>query len=246
MKRTLSLALALAVLVPLGASAQGLTSKDFAYYLPSGPGGLGISPFAAGDPAGAPADAAVTDMPDLGPPPKAASFLGFPSKTSFHRFSGWMSGGLLLAAGVVGGIHALDMVNQAHGYRDAHGIEDFSAASCAAEVAAVYGSSSSQALRWTHIGLLAAGESFYIANGITGSSFMGKLEPGWNASRIHRYAFFAHLGLMVAEGVIGVLMSDAMQSQNHEVFSELALVHAGIGLAIPVVILGAGYVMKDY
>ncbi len=242
MKKTLGLALALAVLIPLGSSAQGLTSKDFAYYLPSGPGSLGISLFAAGDPVVA--EAPATDMPDLGPAPAASTFLGFQSKTAFHRFSGWMSGGLLLAAGVVGGIHALDMINQAHAYRD--GLEEFDPATCGPIVASVYGSSSSQALRWTHVGLLAAGESFYIANGITGSSFMGKLEPGWNAPRIHRYAFFAHLGLMVAEGVIGFLMSDAMQSQDHEVFSELAMVHAGIGIAIPVVILGAGIIMKDY
>jgi hypothetical protein len=236
-KRMAVLLLLAAALLPLAVSAQSPQGWDISWYLPANPGGPGISAFAAEDP--------VTQMPDLGAAP-SSTFLGFQSKTAFHRFSGWMSGGLLLAAGIVGGVHVLDMVNQAHGYRDSHNIEDFSAASCAAEVQYVYDLPSSQALRWTHVGLLAAGESFYLANGITGTSFMSALEPGWNPPRIHRYAFFAHLGLMVCEGILGLIMTDAMQSQNHELFSELAVVHAGIGIAIPVVILGAGAIMKDY
>ena len=56
-------------------------------------------------------------------PAPASRFLGFESKEAFHRFSGWMAGGTLLAAGIVGGVHALGMMSEAHDWRDAHGIE---------------------------------------------------------------------------------------------------------------------------
>jgi hypothetical protein len=177
------------------------------------------------------------------PAAPSSRFLGFESKESFHRFSGWASGGLLLAAGVVGGIHVYDMMSKAHDWRDAHGIDEFNSALCPAEIAAVYNDPTEQALRWTHVGLLAAGETFYFANAFTGVSFMAPLESGWNKARIHRYAFFVHAGLMVAEGVLGYFSSDALQRGDHEAFMGLLEAHAAIGIAIPVVILGAGAIM---
>jgi hypothetical protein len=176
-------------------------------------------------------------------PAPASRFLGFESKEAFHRFSGWMAGGTLLAAGIVGGVHALGMMNEAHDWRDAHGIEEFSASSCDPEIAAVWGESTQQALRWTHVGLLAVGETFYFANAFTGSSFMGPLPPGWSKAKIHRYAFFVHAGLMVAEGVMGYFSSDALSRGDHDTFHSLLIAHAAVGIAIPVVILGAGVIM---
>ena len=175
----------------------------------------------------------------------AARFLGFESKESFHRFSGWASGGILLAAGVVGAVHAYDMWSTAHAWRDANyrDLEDFDTVRGPAEVAAVWGNPTEQALRWTHVGLLAAGESFYLANALTGTSFMAKLGPGWSKPKIHRYAFFVHAGLMAAEAVMGYFTSDALSRGDHETFRKLLVAHAGIGIVIPVVILGAGAVM---
>jgi len=173
----------------------------------------------------------------------SASFLGFADKQAFHRFSGWASGGLLLAAGVVGAVHAYDMMSTAHDYRDSHGIEEFSASSCDPEIALVWNSGAEQALRWTHVGLLAAGESFYLANAVTGTSFMGKLPSGWSKAKIHRYAFFIHGGLMLAEGVLGFVSSDALRRGDHDTFHNLLIAHAGLGIAIPVIILGAGTIM---
>jgi hypothetical protein len=179
-------------------------------------------------------------------PLPSARFLGFQNKESFHRFSGWASGGILLAAGVVGAVHAYDMMSAAHAYRDTlteSQTNDGNSPLCRAEIQSVWGSSTEQALRWTHVGLLAAGESFYLANAFTGTSFMGKLGPGWSKAKIHRYAFFVHAGLMAAEGVMGFFTSDALRRGDHELFHSLIVAHAGVGLVIPVVILGAGAIM---
>jgi hypothetical protein len=190
-----------------------------------------------------------TDSPDAvasaSTPAPSSRFLGFQSKESFHRFSGWASGGLLLAAGVVGGIHVYDMMSKAHDYRDANHIDEFDTAQCIAEINAVYNEPTEQALRWTHVGLLAAGETFYFANALTGVSLMAPLEPGWNKARIHRYAFFVHAGLMAAEGVLGYFSSDALQRGDHEAFMGLLEAHAVIGFTIPAVILGAGAIMSS-
>jgi hypothetical protein len=175
--------------------------------------------------------------------PAAPTFLGFKSKEGFHRFSGWASGGLLLAAGVVGAVHAYDMWSTAHAYRDSLGIDEFDPTRCPPEISKVYNSPTEQALRWTHIGLLAAGGSFYIANAVTGTSFMGRLGPGWTKAKIHRYAFFTHAALMASEAVMGYFSSQALSSGDHETFSNLLVAHAGVGIAIPVVILGAGTLM---
>lgn len=175
--------------------------------------------------------------------PARQGFLGFPSKEAFHRFSGWTAGGTLLAAGIVGAVHAYDMMSAAHAYRDSLGIDEFDPAICPGEIAAVYGDPTQQALRWTHVGLLATGETFYIMNAITGVGFTSPLPPGWSKAKIHRYAFFLHAGLMAAEGVMGYFSSDALQRGDHETFRVLLVAHAGVGLAVPLVILTAGAIM---
>ncbi len=184
--------------------------------------------------------------PSAAPLP-ASRFLGFKNKEDFHRFSGWASGGILLAAGIVGAVHAYDMFSVAHAWRDAHypNMDNFDPAICPAEVAAVYDDPTQQALGWTHVGLVAAGETFYIANAITGTSFMGKLGPGWTKAKVHRYAFFTHATLMVAQIVMGFYLTDALNRGDHETFSNLMIAHAGVGLAIPIVILGAGAIMDS-
>jgi hypothetical protein len=205
--------------------------------------GQGAESGAAGS--GTAAAGAGTGAAGAGGRQPSASFLGFANKEAFHRFSGWSSGGILLAAGLVGAAHAYGMWSTAHAWRDAHypNLDEFSPATCQAEVAAVYNDPTQQALGWTHVGLLAAGGTFYIANAVTGSSFMGKLGPGWSKAKIHRYAFFVHAGLMVSEAVMGYFTTQALSRGDHDTFHSLLIAHAGVGLAIPVIILGAGSIM---
>jgi len=196
--------------------------------------------FAAGDAPSQTVDAGSSATP----PESSQGILGFKSKVGFHKFSGWMSAGLLLAAGVVGGIHALSMKSEAHAWRDAHDIHEYDTGDCVDEIEHVWNDPGQQALRWTHVGLLAAGETFYLANAFTGTSLMAPLAPGWNKPRIHRYAFFVHATLMVAEGVLGFMTSDALKRGDHGQMMDLLTAHAAIGIAIPLVIIGSGAIMS--
>ncbi len=243
------------LLASLSMSPVLAQSGDLGYFLPAKGGPIAISRFAADAayPAAAAPDAtaSATALPPATtalPPatarlPTAATFLGFPDKIAFHRFSGWAAGGTLLAAGIVGGIHFLGMMDEAHAYRDSLGIDEFDSTLCPPKVETVWGGSVQQALRWTHVGFLGLGELFYAANAVTGTSLIGPLPPGWTKSRIHRYAFFGHATLMVSEAILGIFMSDALKRGDHETMRALGAAHVAIGIAIPTVILGAGAIM---
>lgn len=226
--RPLLLALVLSFCVMPGA-AQG---RELSYFLPVSEAPLAISPYAADGVSGA---------TQAAPPTGSGTFLGFPDKASFHRFSGWMSGGLLLAAGIIGGIHIIDMMTESHAQRGS--LDEFDPATCGPILQDIYGSGTEQALRWIHVGLLAGGEVFYLANAVTGVSFMGELPPGWSARKLHRYAFYAHCALMVSEAVVGFFLSDALERSDHEAIQVLGATHAAIGIAIPVIIISAGAIM---
>lgn len=188
-----------------------------------------------------PADVSSGATPAPGALP-TGGFLGFPNKAAFHRAAGWTSAGLLLAAGVVGSVRAYNLVSAAHGYRDASGItEETMDGLCAAKIQELW--SGGQALRWTHVGLLVAGESLYLANAITGIGFIGPDRPGVDRSDLHRWAFFLHGGLMMAEAVMGFFTTEALRAGDHETVSSLGVAHAAVGLAIPAIIIAGGAIM---
>jgi hypothetical protein len=175
----------------------------------------------------------------------AKPFLGFKNRTSFHRFAGWTSGVLLLAAGIVGVVRLYDLMDAGHEYRDEHDIgEDEIGEDCSAYITELWESDRGQALRWTHVGLLAAGETLYLTDAVTGIEMMTKDQPGLTKADIHRYSFFVHGALMIAEGILGVLTTEALRRGDHETVTSVGIAHAGIGLAIPIVILSAGAVME--
>lgn len=172
-------------------------------------------------------------------------FLGFRSKTAYHRAAGWTSAGLLLAAGVVGAVRAYDLMSAGHDYRDFIGMteEDEIDQRCYDEISALW--SDNQALRWTHVSLLVAGESLYLGNAITGMSMARKAVPGRiSKSDIHRYAFFTHAALMASEIVMGLFTTNALSQGDHETVRSLGIAHAAVGLAIPLVMIGAGIVIE--
>ena len=178
-----------------------------------------------------------------GLPSGKSGFLGFPSKAAYHRAAGWTSSGLLLAAGAVGAVRAYNLISAGHDYRDAYGIEeDQISALCSSEIRSIW--SDGQALRWTHVGLLVAGETIYLGNAITGISMLSPSHAGPpNRSDLHRWAFFTHAGLMATEIVLGFLSTYALSSGNHEMVSSLGVAHAAVGLAIPVVMIASGVVI---
>jgi hypothetical protein len=178
--------------------------------------------------------------------PAPSPFLGFPSKTAFHRAAGWTSGGLLLAAGGIGALRALSLQSAGHAYRDANGGEDAfndgNSPLCAAEIAALW--EGDQWLRWTHLGLLAAGESLYLANAATGVSFMDPAAKGLSRSMLHRWAFFIHGGLMLTQAALGFVTTDALARGDHALVSSLGVAHAAVGFAIPLAIFGSGAILS--
>jgi hypothetical protein len=172
-------------------------------------------------------------------PEASKGFLFFPSKVAFHEATGFASTALFFAAGIVGGIHFIDMMSAAHGSGifASEGLGDESVDS--GDVIEVW--NSDQALRWVHVGLLVAGEALYIGDAITGVSMFTDSTPGKLTKHdIHRYAFFTHAALMVSEVVLGFLTTDALSRGDHNGLHAIAIGHTVVGLAIPVVMLGAG------
>jgi hypothetical protein len=96
------------------------------------------------------------------------------------------------------------------------------------------------ALRWTHVGLLAAGETLYLANAVTGLGMLTPDRPGLTPQDLHRYAFFTHGALMIAELIMGFLTTSVLESGTHEQVAAFGIVHSAIGLAIPVVVIASG------
>lgn len=200
----------------------------------SAPGAATAAPATA-----APADAtaAPTDETGSGSAPSAKKPSAYAKKVKFHEISGFTSGGLLLASGIVGAVHVFDMMSVAHAYRDRHTMEEV-APECSVVIRDSW--SGDQALRWVHVGLLSAGELLYLTDAITGLSMLTPDLPGLTKQDIHRYAFFTHAALMAAEIVLGFFTTDALQRGDHNTMLALGITHTVIGLAIPTVILGAG------
>jgi hypothetical protein len=175
-------------------------------------------------------------------PAKSERILGFADATAFHRAAGWGSAGFLLAAGAVGVVRALDLQRDGHAYRNSLGIDDEDQISslCSAKISGLWGAD--QTLRWVHVGLLSAGETLYLADAVTGIAAIDPSGLTSDRSKLHRWAFFGHAALMAAEIVLGFVTTDAFSRGDHELVASLGVAHAAIGIAIPVVIVGAGLI----
>ena len=118
--------------------------------------------------------------------------------------------------------------------------EDQIGSECVNKISDMWSSPLHQSLRWTHVGLLAAGELLYLANAATGIGMMSRDRPGLTAQDLHRYAFFIHGVLMVAEIIMGFLTTEVLKNGSHEEIQAFGIVHSAIGLTIPIVIIGSG------
>jgi hypothetical protein len=167
------------------------------------------------------------------------SFLDFPGKLNYHMTAGWASTGLLFAAGALGAIRALDLMERGHDIRKDLNIDDEDDPAIDSALSALW--ETGQALRWLHVGFLITGETLYLGNAITGISM--KLPKGerTRSANIHLVSFFAHAALMASEVIIGVMTTDALKRGDHEAHLGLVVAHASIGLAIPIVMAGAGW-----
>lgn len=186
---------------------------------------------------------ATAEVPGTAAPDALAGASTPGAAPGLHRAIGYASSGLLLAAGAVGAWRFLDLMADGHAYRDSLGIGgDGDDPLCAAEIASLWTEGSGQALRWTHVGLLAAGSALYAWNAVTGVSMFSPEDPGLSRRDLHRYAFFLHLGLMATEAALGFMVTDALSRGDHELVSELGPLHLALGAATPLVIAASGLV----
>jgi hypothetical protein len=196
--------------------------------------------------AGAPATELAISVPaanttTAAAPAASPGFLFFPSKVVFHEVTGFTSTALLLGAGIIGGLHLLDMMSDpaAHGSGIFEPAGEGGGGDQTTGIMTIWGNQ--QSLRWWHVGLLVAGETLYIGDTLTGTSMFTKQQPGKLTKHdIHRYAFFIHAGLMLAQVGLGFAETYALQNGQHDMASSVGVAHTVIGLAIPVVMLGAG------
>jgi hypothetical protein len=197
---------------------------------------------AAGAPTeGAPAADATSGATSAEGGQAPARFLGFKSKVAFHMASGYTSTALFLAGGVVGAIQWGTLIQASHEYRDLMGIdEDQISSQCAAYIANLRDEPLHRALRWTHVGLISAGEALYLADAVTGLSMLTKDRPGLTPEDIHRYAFFTHGALMVVQLALGIASSTFLDLGDHWSIIGFGAAHTAVGLAIPAIMLGAG------
>ena len=163
------------------------------------------------------------------------------NKLKFHQFSGFASGTLFLAAGAVGVAQWGTLISEGHDYRDRMGIdEDQISSLCAAYIGDLWANPFHQTLRWTHVGLLSAGEALYLYNAVTGIGMLTKDRPGLTPQDLHRYAFFTHATLMVTELVMGVFTTSVIQSGSHWAMVGVGAAHTAVGVAIPLLVIGSG------
>jgi mono/diheme cytochrome c family protein len=175
------------------------------------------------------------------PAPPARRF----NKLKFHQVSGFTSASLFLAAGAVGVVQFGTLMSASHAYRDANGIdEDQISSQCADYIIDLWNDPEHLALRWTHVGLLAAGEGFYLYNTVTGIGMLSKERPGLSAQDLHRYAFFTHASLMLAQIMLGVFTTEVLSRGDHWAIIGLGVAHTAVGFTIPLVMIGSGVAVR--
>ena len=170
---------------------------------------------------------------------RSPNFLGLTVPMDSHRIAGYTAGGLLAAAGVIGAIRYLDLRARGHQYREENELDD----ECVGIIQHVW--KGNQWLRWTHVGLVAAGESLYLYDAITGISLIPADGQVSAAGKLHGLTFIVHAALMASEIAVGCLMSDALSRGDHQQLNAYGLVHTGIGLAIPALIIGSGLAVDN-
>ena len=172
------------------------------------------------------------------PPPPAPAHRF--NKLKFHQVSGFTSASLFLAAGAIGAVQFGTLMAESHAYRDSKGIEEDDISSeCANYIIGRWQDPMHQALRWTHVGLLSAGEALYLYNAVTGIGMITK-NRGFTPQALHRYAFFTHGTLMLAELILGVFTTEVLSTGNHWAVVGLGVSHIAVGFTIPVVMIGSG------
>jgi mono/diheme cytochrome c family protein len=226
--------------MPMGGEPLPVTQKNLLRAWIAAGATASEEPLSLELPEAAGAGAAAAPLPAAEPSPVRRF-----NKLKFHQVSGFTSASLFLAAGVVGAIQWGTFIADAHAYRDSLGIDEFeNNPVCTAYIIDLWNDPMHQALRWTHAGLITTGEGFYLYNAATGIGMIRKGRAPLSAQAIHRYGFFIHGSLMLAQIIMGLFTTEVLSTGNHEAMVGLAFAHTAVGFAIPVVMIGSGIAVR--
>jgi hypothetical protein len=226
--------------MPMGGEPLPVTQKNLLLAWIAAGATESEAPLALTLPESSEAGAAVAPLPAPEPTP-ARRF----NKLKFHQVSGFTSASLFLAAGAIGVVQFGTLISASHAYRDANGIDENDISSqCADYIIDLWNDPEHLALRWTHVGLLSAGEGFYLYNTVTGIGMLSKERPGLSAQDLHRYAFFTHASLMLAQIILGVFTTEVLSRGDHWSIIGLGVAHTAVGFTIPLVMIGSGVAVR--
>lgn len=170
--------------------------------------------------------------------------------TRAHKAFAFASAGFLLAGDALGTYHFFDLRNKGHDYCDQHsgGVdEDRIADSIYSDgIQSAWYDSESQLFRVLHGGAIALGAICY-----TATASIELTTPRWSrdkrpfsAVNDHKYLFFLHAGLMLANIALGFVESYALSEGNHDLVQGVGIAHMVVGFALPVVMTASGIVYK--
>ena len=165
-----------------------------------------------------------------------------------HRVMGVTTAGLVLAADGMGLYHFLHLVRRGHEIRDRIGYTE-EATDLRPQTDGVVQSWTehrSQTERVIHSGLIIASALSYTATATMKLTMprTSRSQSPASCTRLHRYAFFLHAGLMAANIGLGIAESSALARGNHDLLVGAGAAHIAVGFSVPVVIMAAGGIFK--
>jgi hypothetical protein len=165
-----------------------------------------------------------------------------------HKALAFTTAGLVLAADGMGLYHFLQLVNRGHDLCPTGGEEDgsFSDSLQTAQTQEAWSQSESQAERVIHAGLIAGALIAYTATAtieLTMPRTHVSQRP-LSQTKLHKYLFWLHCGLMVANVGLGFWESYALSEGDHDLSKGLGIAHLAVGFSVPVVMVISGLSYK--
>jgi hypothetical protein len=169
---------------------------------------------------------------------------------SVHKAFAFVTAGALLAADALGAYHFRSLMSDGHDYCETvsgRTDEDKIDPSVYKEgIQQAWRSTDSQLFRVLHGSTVALGSISYTATATMELTMPRMSEDNRPISsvNIHRYLFYFHAGLMLANIGLGFLESHALSQGNHDLVRGAGIAHMVVGFALPVVITTSGIVYK--
>ncbi len=165
-----------------------------------------------------------------------------------HKACAFTTAGLVLAVDGMGLYHFLRMKSRGHEIRDSLGYTEanYDPAVQAEQLQRVWRESESQTERVIHGGLVALAMVSYTTTAtieLTMPRTRVSTTPV-SKTRLHKYLFWVHAGLMAANVGLGFLESYSLSTGDHAAVQAAGIAHLVVGFSVPVVMVASGLVYK--